>query len=208
MAGRGTLPRHPKDAGVPDILTAASGIEGTSPALDTVTYHRVRLLIGLDRADEARGILDQVLSSLRKQQPSSALNAFLGQRMQVARDFNEFLTFAPRTVLEMNSEGSGAFLDAHASAKGPTAQPAPLQFDEDCDHDPEPPDSAPSACRSGPFHQSSAEPAAGRRPRGMGAKRAARRQHERRGTCTASARIHSENCRPQYRIPRCARHSA
>jgi hypothetical protein len=122
---------HPKDAGVADLLTAASGIEGSSPAFDTVTYHRVRLLIGLDRSDEARGILDQVLASLRRQQPSSALNAFLGQRMQVTRDFNEFLTFAPRTVLEMNSEGAGAFLDAHASAQGPTAQPAPLQFDED-----------------------------------------------------------------------------
>jgi len=127
---------HPKDVGVPDLLTAASQIEASSPAFDTVTYHRARLLVGLDRSDEARGILDQVLPALRKQQPSSALNAFLGQRMQVARDFNEFLTFAPRSVLETNSEGAGALHDcAYSQQNGkPGVCPAeapPLQFDED-----------------------------------------------------------------------------
>ncbi len=127
---------NPKDAGVPDLLTAASGIEGPSPAFDTVTYHHVRLLIGLDRSDEARTILDQVLPTLRKQQPSSALNAFLGQRMQVARDFNEFLTYAPRTVLEMNSEGAGALHDCaqprdNAKSPGCPAEAPALQFDED-----------------------------------------------------------------------------
>jgi len=128
---------NPKDAGVPDMLTAASRIEESSPAFDTVAYHRVRLLIGLDRSEEARSLLDQILSSLRKASLSSALNAFLGQRMQVARDFNEFLTYAPRTVLEMNSEGAGALHDCaynQQQSGKPGVCPAeapPMQFDED-----------------------------------------------------------------------------
>ena len=127
-----------KDSGVPDLLTATSQIEESSPEFDTVAFHRVRLLIGLDRSDEARTILDQLLPDLRKQQPSSALNAFLGERMQVARDFNEFLTYAPRTTLETNSEGAAALNDCaytQKNAKSPSTncpeQASPLQFDDD-----------------------------------------------------------------------------
>jgi hypothetical protein len=121
----------PKESSVPDLLTAASHIEASSPAFDTITFHRVRLLAALGHADEARGILDKILPVLRKQQPSSALNAFLSERMQVARNFDEFLTYAPRTLLDKNSQGAMAFLDAHASKQGPTAQPPSLQFAED-----------------------------------------------------------------------------
>jgi hypothetical protein len=118
----------PQDRGVADLLAAASRIEPASPAFQTVAFHRIRLLIGLDHADESRSPLDGILPGLRKQKPDSALNAFTGERMQVARNFEEFLTYAPRTLLETNTEGAGAFLENSGQSK---QEIPPLQFDED-----------------------------------------------------------------------------
>ena len=95
---------RPSDSFVPTLIDAAAAIPSTSPAYDTVFYHRVRLLTGLNRADEARTLLDAALPAFKKQKPSSELNALLGERMAVARDLNEFLTYAPRIALETSSE--------------------------------------------------------------------------------------------------------
>ena len=100
----------PSDAMVPDLLAAAAQIKPAEPAYDTVTFHRIRLLIGLNRASDARTLLDQVLSGLRREPPSSALNAFRAQRMTVARNFAEFLSYAPRTLLETNSQGASSLV--------------------------------------------------------------------------------------------------
>ncbi|HYK35148.1 hypothetical protein [Alloacidobacterium sp.] len=131
---------NPKDAGTPDLLIAATRIEASSSAFETVAFHRIRLLIGLDRADEARSLLDVILRGLRKQAPGSALNAFFGQRMQVARDFNEFLTYAPRNLLESNSNGAMARQDSFVTQERAVCKtcevklpgpPPPLQFADD-----------------------------------------------------------------------------
>ena len=128
----------PSDSFVPDLLDSAAKVKPGTPAYDTVFFHRVRLLIALKRAGEARTLLDAALPSLRNQKPSSNLNALLGERLAVARDFNEFLIYAPRTVLSSGS--SGAFDlegqcngSAHAG-NGPEGCPAlkqPLEFDTD-----------------------------------------------------------------------------
>src|SRR5271154_2942609 len=96
-----------KDAAVPELLEAAARLAATSPAYTTVTLHRARLLIALDRQDEARALLDTVLPEVRKSKSDSATNAFLGLRMQTARTLAEFLTYAPRKMLEMNSQAAG-----------------------------------------------------------------------------------------------------
>jgi hypothetical protein len=90
----------------PALLTAAAELNKTSPAYITVTFHRARLLIALNRKDEARTLLDEVLPSIRKGSSDSATNAFLGLRMQAARSLPEFLTYAPRKMLASRSQSS------------------------------------------------------------------------------------------------------
>ena len=92
------------DAFAPILIDAAAAIPPTSPAYDTAFYHRVRLLIDLQRFDEARVLLDKSLAAPSLQKPSSERNALLGERMAVAHDLAEFLTYASRVALETGSE--------------------------------------------------------------------------------------------------------
>ncbi|HEV8718138.1 MAG TPA: hypothetical protein VGX03_35645 [Candidatus Binatia bacterium] len=81
---------------LPAILEAAAKVERNSPAFLTVTFHRIRLLIESGRKDEAREQLDALLSSDRLTGLPSARNLFLAQRLQLARNLDEFLKYAPR----------------------------------------------------------------------------------------------------------------
>jgi hypothetical protein len=120
------------------LIADAQKIAPRSPAYDTVFYHRVRLLIGLKRTDEARTLLDAALPTLRRQKPSSNLNALLSERMSIARSFSEFLEFAPRPTLSTGSQGDWDLHGqcnqrAHAvnsSAPCPEAE-LPVEFDDD-----------------------------------------------------------------------------
>jgi hypothetical protein len=94
------------DAFATELINEAAKIPPGTPAYDTVFFHRVRLLTSLKRTDEARALLDAALSPLQRQKPSSNLNALLGERMAVARNFSEFLVYAPRSPLKTESQGS------------------------------------------------------------------------------------------------------
>lgn len=126
------------DSFVPAIIEDAARIEPGSPAYDTAFFHRVRLLTALHRADEARALLDARLPILRHGRPDSTLNALLGERMAVARDFKEFLIYAPRTALKTESEGAWNLRSLcnesehtrNAEADCPELK-KPMQFDED-----------------------------------------------------------------------------
>jgi tetratricopeptide (TPR) repeat protein len=128
----------PSDPFVSDLLAAAAKIEPVTPAYDTVFFHRVRVLIALQRNDEARSLLDAAIPPLRNQKPSSYLNALLGERMAVARNFSEFLSFAPRAILRSGSQGADdlqGLCNVHAHAQnGPADCPGlkqPFEFDND-----------------------------------------------------------------------------
>jgi len=97
----------PSDASAPTLIDEAAKIAPDSPAYDTVFFHRVRLLTAMHREDDARALLDARLPALQHSKPNSMFNALLGERMAVARDFQEFLTYAPRTLLTSGSEGAG-----------------------------------------------------------------------------------------------------
>jgi hypothetical protein len=126
------------DSYTSQLIEAAASIPATSPAYDTVFFHRVRLLIALHRSDEARALLDAALPAMRHQKPTSNLNALLGERMAVARSFDEFLTYAPRTLLSNGSQGAMDLRDqcnhnAHRenwSADCPELD-QPMEFDQD-----------------------------------------------------------------------------
>lgn len=77
------------DTALPELLGAAREVKPDSPAYVTVAYHIVRLT----PPDEARAEADELL---QRTLPLSARNQIRGQRMQLARTFDEFLRFAPR----------------------------------------------------------------------------------------------------------------
>jgi hypothetical protein len=94
------------DAFASELVNEAAEIPPDTPAYDTVFFHRVRLLTALKRTDEARALLDAALPTLQRQKPTSNLNALLGERLAVARNFSEFLIYAPRSALKTESQGS------------------------------------------------------------------------------------------------------
>jgi hypothetical protein len=88
----------PGDAAVPELLAAAREVKSDSPAYMTVNYHRVRLL----PPEDARALADKLLAG---RMPVSARNQIRAQRMRLARDFEEFLRYAPRRpVAELTDE--------------------------------------------------------------------------------------------------------
>jgi len=94
------------DPAVPQLLAAAERIKPGTPAWDSVFFQRVRLLIALKRSEEARALLDAHLPAAVREQPSSNANALLGERLAVARNFDEFLEYAPRAVMTTGSLGA------------------------------------------------------------------------------------------------------
>ena len=77
------------DSNLDELLTAAAAIKADSPAYLTVNYHRIRLL----PPDEARVLADRILAD---NPPISTQNQIRAERMSLARDFTEFLRYAPR----------------------------------------------------------------------------------------------------------------
>jgi tetratricopeptide (TPR) repeat protein len=78
------------------LVAAAAQITSTSPAFASVAFHRARLLLQAGKRDEARTYLDTVLAQGKEALPVSASNWLRAVRMQVARNLDEFLTYAQR----------------------------------------------------------------------------------------------------------------
>jgi tetratricopeptide (TPR) repeat protein len=78
------------------LVAAAAQIQPTSPAFASVAFHRARLLLQAGKRDEARTYLDTILAPGKEAVPVSASNWLRAVRMQVARNLDEFLTYAQR----------------------------------------------------------------------------------------------------------------
>ncbi len=78
-----------KDDSLAEVLTAAAAVKTDSPGYLTVSYHRIRLM----PEDEARTLADRLLAGTF---PAASQNQIRAQRMGLARDFNDFLRYAPR----------------------------------------------------------------------------------------------------------------
>jgi hypothetical protein len=90
------------------LLRAAEKIGNGEPSFPTVAYHLVRLDTALGKQDEARKLLDQLLSVPARVLPPSAKNLFLEQRRLLAKDLDEFLKSAPlKPVAFYNEVGIG-----------------------------------------------------------------------------------------------------
>jgi len=78
------------------LVAAATQIQPASPAFASVAFHRARLLLQAGKKDEVRTYLDPVLARGKDAFPVSAANFLRAVRMQVARNLDEFLTYAQR----------------------------------------------------------------------------------------------------------------
>jgi hypothetical protein len=94
----------PKDSAVPELLAAASAVKPDSPGYVTVNYHWARLLPAVD----ARTLTDQLL---KLDMPVSARNQFRAERLSLARNFEEFLSYASRTPVDDDAKPGVDLLD-------------------------------------------------------------------------------------------------
>jgi hypothetical protein len=78
------------------LVAAAAQIQPSSPAFASVAFHRARLLLQAGKQDEVRTYLDTILTQGHDALPVSTANWLRAVRMQVARNLDEFLTYAQR----------------------------------------------------------------------------------------------------------------
>ncbi len=101
-----------------DLIRAAEKIARDDPAYPTIAYHLIRLKIATGKPDEARKLLDEILSAPAELLPISAQNLFIEQRMSLAKDLNEFLKSTPRKPIAFYSEnGLGSLLELREKDK-------------------------------------------------------------------------------------------
>jgi tetratricopeptide (TPR) repeat protein len=123
------------------LVAAATNIQATSPAFASVAFHRARLLLQTGKKDEARQHLDMVLAPGSAAFPPSALNLLRALRMQVARDLEEFLTYAQRVPSGITYDEDGRELPTQlfGVTVADTTESLPASailahFDEDATH--------------------------------------------------------------------------
>ena len=75
---------------------SATEVSPSSPAYQTVTFHRLRLLVDSGHTEEARNALDSILSNQTLRLSRSARNEFLALRMAASDSLNDLLKYAPR----------------------------------------------------------------------------------------------------------------
>ncbi len=90
-----------KDQSAAELTEAALALRSNSPAFATATFEAVRLLIESGERERAASTLDTVL---KDKFDGSTENAFRAERMKVAANFSEFLTYAPRTAIAEGTE--------------------------------------------------------------------------------------------------------
>ena len=92
---------------IDEILKASAEVPESSAGRLTTLYYRFRLLAELGRSEQLRDELDELLSG---SMPRVSRNQFRALRMPLARDFDEFLRFAPRTASGWWPRGGDPYL--------------------------------------------------------------------------------------------------
>ncbi len=86
------------------LIAQADQVKSNSPALATIKYHQIRLLIEQDKPDAARTKLDGFLNENINKMPLATQNSFFAQRLLLARNLDEFLKFAQRKTIAYTSD--------------------------------------------------------------------------------------------------------
>jgi hypothetical protein len=128
-----------KTTGASALLEAAATIQPGNPAWQTINYHRIRILIALNRAPEARALLAETMPRLGSESPASdsTINAYNGLRMAAASNLTDLLNYAPRRILLHSSESYFALNECLEVMKDPKRiydckeDKSPVQFSSD-----------------------------------------------------------------------------
>lgn len=92
------------------LFEAANKLPQTSLAFPTVAFNQARLLLELNKQDEARKLLDSVLNSTIEM-PISSRNQFTELRFRLSQTLEEFLTYAQRKPFAFSLEEDGKSID-------------------------------------------------------------------------------------------------
>jgi hypothetical protein len=98
-----------------ELIVAAAKIGPDSPAFASVTFQTIRLTIEAGKKDQARARLDDILGKYRSRLSASGVNLLLGQRLKLAVDLKEFLTFSQRVPAGFSWNDDGREIPAEAS---------------------------------------------------------------------------------------------
>jgi hypothetical protein len=93
---------QPKDSAAPELIVAARQLSPDSPAYATATYYAILLQLRRGESDAARQWADAALAT---KQADSAVNLVRSERLAMARDWTEFLRYAPRKPVALTYGG-------------------------------------------------------------------------------------------------------
>lgn len=102
---------------------AAAGISSDSPAFPAAVFHVARLNIAAGRFNEARATLDELLNKRPSHFNASTLNSLRHQRMLVANNLDEFLTYAQRVPAALSWNDDGREIPADPSEVSENMKP-------------------------------------------------------------------------------------
>jgi hypothetical protein len=111
-----------------ELIQAAYKVPVASPAFDSICYYAVRLATAAGRRDDARRLADRALS---RNLQRSARNWILTERLELARNWDEFLRFAPRRPEAKIEEYDGRMVTAERPPLRTGGDPV---FDADVRH--------------------------------------------------------------------------
>ena len=125
-----------KNAKTAELISQAMSIKPATPAFASSRFHIVRLLLESGKLDAARSMLDELLAQNRSRFDKSSLNLLLGQRMLLARDLGDFLTFAQRVPagFSWNDDGREVPTESSELSEGNKSLQGKLLFDQDATH--------------------------------------------------------------------------
>jgi hypothetical protein len=105
-------------AKVPELISAGAKIGPDSPAFPSIAFETIRLAIESGKPEPARARLDDMLAKYQSRLPASTVNLFLSQRMMLAANLKDFLTFAQRLPAGFSWNDDGREVPADASEVG------------------------------------------------------------------------------------------
>lgn len=92
---------QPHDPAAQELIAAAHAVPANSPGYDSVTYYGILTQIRAGEVDAARAWPDAAMAG--KLAPST-MNLLRSERLRMARDWTEFLRYAPRRPVAQSSE--------------------------------------------------------------------------------------------------------
>jgi hypothetical protein len=108
----------------PEAIEAAHAVKRDSPGYDSAVYYGILAQIRAGDPDAARVWADEAMAS---KPADSTMNLLKAERLRLARDWTEFLKFAPRRAVAESSDEDGSDGPVYAD----TAKEKPFALDAD-----------------------------------------------------------------------------